>query len=120
MKNENIDVYKFGGSSLADSDCLRDVCDLIHQNASDNIIIVVSAMSGVTNQLLAITQEKNDRNWDGVIDHFKKTLKEINIDSEKKTKLMANFSKAFCNNCSVSVSIEEVASSKIKIFGLRT
>ena len=39
MKNENIDVYKFGGSSLADSDCLRDVCDLIHQNTSDNIII---------------------------------------------------------------------------------
>ena len=92
MKNENIDVYKFGGSSLADSDCLRDVCDLIHQNTSDNIIIVVSAMSGVTNQLLAITQEKNDRNWDGIIDHFKKTLKEINIDSEKKTELMANFS----------------------------
>ena len=91
MKNENIDVYKFGGSSLADSDCLRDVCDLIHQNTSDNIIIVVSAMSGVTNQLLAITQEKNDRNWDEVIDHFKKTLKEINIDSEKKTELMANF-----------------------------
>jgi len=92
MKNENIDVYKFGGSSLSDSDCLRDVCDLIHQNTSDNIIIVVSAMSGVTNQLLAITQEKNHRNRDWVIDHFKKTLKEINIDSEKKTELMANFS----------------------------
>ena len=92
MKNDNLDIYKFGGSSLADSDCLRHVCDLIHQNSSDNIIIVVSAMSGVTNQLLAITQEKNDRNWDGVIDHFKKTLKEINIDSEKKTELMANFS----------------------------
>ena len=92
MKNDNLDIYKFGGSSLADSDCLSHVCDLIHQNSSDNIIIVVSAMSGVTNQLLAITQEKNDRNWDGVIDHFKKTLKEINIDSEKKTELMANFS----------------------------
>ena len=49
-------------------------------------------MSGVTNQLLAITQEKNHRNRDWVIDHFKKTLKEINIDSEKKTELMANFS----------------------------
>ncbi|MBC8225574.1 MAG: hypothetical protein H8E74_00350, partial [Gammaproteobacteria bacterium] len=50
-------------------------------------------MSGVTNQLLAISQEKNDQNWNGIIDHFKKTLKEINIDSEKKTELMANFSK---------------------------
>ena len=93
MKNDNLDIYKFGGSSLADSDCLSHVCDLIHQNSSDNIIIVVSAMSGVTNQLLAVSQEKNDQNWNGIIDHFKKTLKEINIDSEKKTELMANFSK---------------------------
>lgn len=54
MKNDNLDIYKFGGSSLADSDCLSHVCDLIHQNSSDNIIIVVSAMSGVTNQLLAV------------------------------------------------------------------
>ena len=92
MKNDNLDIYKFGGSSLADSDCLSHVCDLIHQNSSDNIIIVVSAMSGVTNQLLAVSQEKNDQNWNGIIDHFKKTLKEINIDSEKKTELMANFS----------------------------
>ena len=93
MKNKNVDVFKFGGSSLADSDCLLHVCDLIHQNTTENLIVVVSAMSGVTNQLLAISKDKNDENCNAISNHFKKTIEEISIDSNNKKELLSAFSK---------------------------
>ncbi|MBT3992446.1 MAG: bifunctional aspartate kinase/homoserine dehydrogenase I [Gammaproteobacteria bacterium] len=93
MKNKNVDVFKFGGSSLADSDCLLHVCDLIHQNSTENLIVVVSAMSGVTNQLLAISKDKNDENCNAISNHFKKTIEEISIDSNNKKELLSAFSK---------------------------
>ena len=91
MKNKNVDVFKFGGSSLADSDCLLHVCDLIHQNTTENLIVVVSAMSGVTNQLLAISKDKNDENCNAISNHFKKTIEEISIDSNNKKELLSAF-----------------------------
>ena len=59
MKEKNWQVYKFGGTSLADGTCLELVCALIHQNSSSNLIVVVSAMAGVTDSLSKVLQTKN-------------------------------------------------------------
>jgi aspartokinase/homoserine dehydrogenase 1 len=46
-------VHKFGGTSLADADCYRAVCEIIlSQRSSECVAVVVSAMSGVTNALI--------------------------------------------------------------------
>jgi bifunctional aspartokinase / homoserine dehydrogenase 1 len=58
-------THKFGGSSLADADCIRHVADLLLDRPESGQAIVVSAMAGVTNELLAITAEAatGDDNW---------------------------------------------------------
>ena len=46
-------VLKFGGSSLANPECIRQVATIILQAAQkEQVIVVVSAFHGVTNQLL--------------------------------------------------------------------
>jgi aspartokinase/homoserine dehydrogenase 1 len=45
-------VHKFGGSSLADSGCFRRVAEIVSAPCQDNVAVVVSAMRGVTDQLL--------------------------------------------------------------------
>ncbi len=42
-------THKFGGSSLADSDCIAHVAKLLTEQGDDHQAIVVSAMAGVTN-----------------------------------------------------------------------
>jgi aspartate kinase len=46
-------VKKFGGTSLANVDCIRHVANVIHQahQKQQSCVIVVSAMAGTTNQL---------------------------------------------------------------------
>src|SRR2546430_13319684 len=60
-------ILKFGGSSLATSDCIRDVARIVLEKARRGpVIVVLSAFQGVTNQLLdcARLAEKNDRRYD--------------------------------------------------------
>jgi len=47
-------VHKFGGTSIGDAQCFANVADIIieHHNRADQMVVVVSAMSGVTNQLI--------------------------------------------------------------------
>jgi aspartokinase/homoserine dehydrogenase 1 len=51
-------VYKFGGSSLADSACMRQAAQLSVEALSESrqIFVVVSAMAGVTDKLAAILE----------------------------------------------------------------
>ncbi len=50
-------THKFGGSSLADSDCIAHVAKLLTEQGDDHQAIVVSAMAGVTNELIALAHE---------------------------------------------------------------
>jgi aspartokinase/homoserine dehydrogenase 1 len=49
-------VHKFGGTSVADADCFRRVAQLVAVRAGDNLAVVVSAMRGVTDQLLGLVE----------------------------------------------------------------
>ena len=52
-------VHKFGGTSVGDARCFANVADILIERQNQNgavsggIVVVVSAMSGVTNQLIA-------------------------------------------------------------------
>ncbi len=48
---------KFGGTSVADAQCIRNVVDILekHHKAGDELAVVVSAQRGVTDQLIEIT-----------------------------------------------------------------
>ena len=50
-------VHKFGGTSVADAACIRKVAELITARAGHNLAIVVSAMRGVTDQLLGMVEQ---------------------------------------------------------------
>jgi aspartate kinase len=47
---------KFGGTSVADAQCIRQVVDILekHYKAGDKLAVVVSAQRGVTDQLIDI------------------------------------------------------------------
>ena len=49
-------IHKFGGSSLSDATCFRRVADIVMSMPHERIGVVVSAMGGMTNQLLALTE----------------------------------------------------------------
>lgn len=57
-------VLKFGGTSVGDGGCIRRVVDIIRTEMHEsNVVVVVSAMSGVTNKLVAAAKasESGDR-----------------------------------------------------------
>jgi aspartokinase/homoserine dehydrogenase 1 len=49
-------VHKFGGSSLADASCFRRVAEIVAARPEARRIVVVSAMSGVTDSLVGVTR----------------------------------------------------------------
>ena len=58
-------THKFGGSSLADADCISHVARLLLQRGDEQQAVVVSAMAGVTNELLALAAlaAANEGDW---------------------------------------------------------
>lgn len=66
-------VKKFGGTSVADMDRIRNVAAKVKRavDAGDQVVVVVSAMSGVTNQLVAWVSEASNlydaREYDSVV-----------------------------------------------------
>jgi len=58
-------IHKFGGSSLADAQCFERVGDILGAMSNARIGVVVSAMGGMTNELLYLSSlaEQNDRDY---------------------------------------------------------
>ena len=50
---------KFGGTSVADAQCIRRVVDILekHHKTGDEVAVVVSAQRGVTDQLIALAEK---------------------------------------------------------------
>jgi aspartokinase/homoserine dehydrogenase 1 len=55
-------VHKFGGASLADSAAVRRAVDIIQSHRPEPTVVVVSAMAGVTDALLAVVQQAGSGN----------------------------------------------------------
>ncbi|MDG6257715.1 MAG: aspartate kinase [Methanomicrobiaceae archaeon] len=68
---------KFGGTSVADEKCIRQVVDILegHVAAGAELAVVVSAMSGITDQLLAVAEEVVDSRDEPPVDTFINALR---------------------------------------------
>jgi aspartate kinase len=56
-------VMKFGGTSVGDAACIRRVAEITKSSARDGeLVIVVSAMSGVTNKLIEMANQAQAKN----------------------------------------------------------
>jgi aspartate kinase len=60
MKNR-LQVMKFGGTSVGDVECIRRAADIVVRAAREtSVVVVVSAMSGVTNRLIDAARHAAD------------------------------------------------------------
>ena len=61
MSQREWQVYKFGGTSIENADALKQVANLITNSDTENLIVVVSAMSGMTDDLLKYSQTRDSK-----------------------------------------------------------
>ena len=68
-------VKKFGGSSLADAEKIRQTVEIVKQNKDSSLCLVLSAMKGITNTLVKAAKlaEKGDDSYHEHIEMIKTT-----------------------------------------------
>ena len=60
MLKDKTTVLKFGGSSVANADCIKQVCEIaIKESENANLVVVVSAMGKATDSLVKLAKEFN-------------------------------------------------------------
>ena len=97
---KHLQVMKFGGTSVGDAKCISRVADIVQRASKDNsLVIVVSAMSGVTNTLIeaANRSEAGDRDYAlGLLEKLRNqhevALSELIKDPATREKLAARIS----------------------------
>ncbi|NLB00022.1 MAG: aspartate kinase [Methanomicrobiales archaeon] len=72
---------KFGGTSVGEADCIERVADIVesHRAAGDEVAIVVSACSGVTDQIIAVADEVMASKEQPQIEKFLSAMRERHI-----------------------------------------
>lgn len=72
-------VLKFGGTSVGTTESLKNVKKIIERNREDKIIVVVSALGGITDRLIEIAREAA-KGGKGYRDEFEKVInRHLNI-----------------------------------------
>lgn len=54
LRESSVEIFKFGGASLADGDAIRQAIDIITMPRKTRVVVVVSALAGVTESLLTL------------------------------------------------------------------
>ncbi|UAY56550.1 bifunctional aspartate kinase/homoserine dehydrogenase I [Arachidicoccus terrestris] len=72
-------VLKFGGSSVANADNIRKVAEIVRASEANQVVVVVSALGGMTNELLALGTRaaEGDENYKGHLDELQE--RHINV-----------------------------------------
>ena len=88
-------VHKFGGTSLADAECYRRVARIVGAPCDANVAVVVSAMGGVTDQLLgligkAVSDERLTDSLDALRARYSAVAGEL-LPTENAAALVGNF-----------------------------
>ncbi len=65
-----IEIYKFGGASLADVSAVRHAMDIVATPRTTRLVLVVSALAGVTDALLALAAMAQHGSTDGFETQF--------------------------------------------------
>ncbi|RUO72251.1 bifunctional aspartate kinase/homoserine dehydrogenase II [Pseudidiomarina sediminum] len=74
---EQVQVHKFGGSSLADAYCYRRVARIVTEYAGASDLVVVSAAGDTTNRILAIIDAKHEGEQTGDFGMAEVLLKQL-------------------------------------------
>ena len=119
MQENSWQIYKFGGSSLNDSDCILNVCNLIKENSSQNLIVVVSAMAGVTDQLVDYSESRNQSILDKIADRYRATINETIQEESIHEALLEEFSNdlKIINELAESYSEKSIKTEENQILG---
>jgi bifunctional aspartokinase / homoserine dehydrogenase 1 len=74
---KTLQVMKFGGTSVGDASCIDRVVEIIRTAARESsVAVVVSAMSGVTNRLIAAANQSKAGNESAVAESFAQLRKQ--------------------------------------------
>jgi bifunctional aspartokinase / homoserine dehydrogenase 1 len=91
--NNKLQVMKFGGTSVGDAACIRRAAEIVVDAAREcSVVVVVSAMSGVTNRLILAAQQAAVGNRNEV-DDLPATLREQHFAAAQS--LVANETRKF-------------------------
>lgn len=97
---KSILVLKFGGTSVRDLDAMRQAVDITLHERYEHVLVVSSAISGVTNKLVSIANEIKDGNYnvskqaDEIIEihtAIAKELQKVNINTDLHFKIQNQF-----------------------------
>ena len=67
MVKKPLRIMKFGGTSVGDATRIRKVAEIVREAAFESdVVVVVSAMSGVTNRLIEAAKQAEAGNRDAV------------------------------------------------------
>ena len=98
-----LQVMKFGGTSVGDASCIARVAQIVRDASRQGpVVVVVSAMSGVTNRLVAASSRAEAGNREQVAELFAALRKQHEIalsalipQSEKRNRLAASMEDIF-------------------------
>ncbi len=74
-------VMKFGGTSVADAAAMRRVAEIVKTRMDKNPVVVVSAVGGLTDNLVALSKEAKNRNME-------KVRQVVNVVKERHLKII--------------------------------
>lgn len=112
-------VQKFGGSSVADPECIRRVAKRIAEghDAGNKMVVVVSAMGDTTDHLIALAKELNDRAPEREMDMLLSTGEQQTISLLSMTLCGMGYKCISYTGWQAGILTEEVAS-KAKILSI--
>ncbi len=97
MTDTDWKVHKFGGTSLADAGCFRQVGEILHAEPGDSQAVVVSAMGGMTDALLDLvtaSEQSADAIKPGlaaIADRYRETAEALLDDGPAQISVMEAF-----------------------------
>ncbi len=72
-----LQVMKFGGTSVGDASCIGKAAEIVRAAANENsIVVVVSAMSGVTNRLIEAANQSRAGNEEALAEIFERLVEQ--------------------------------------------
>ncbi len=84
------DVLKFGGTSVGSAGRIRDVACLVAKRGGDPCVVVVSAMGGVTDELVGLKISSSERNREAaerakadLADRHRRTLDQLRLPPDE-------------------------------------
>lgn len=79
--NGNLQVMKFGGTSVGNAECIRRAAEIVARAAGEGLVVaVVSAMGGVTNRLMEAAQASAAGDM-GAASNLAETLRQQHVDA---------------------------------------